>query len=238
MVVHRQPTSYAMTMPRIHEKNNFIWLTIALVGMLLTGQFSGVAPENRTLQIFEYSSVALLMLSLFSLRASSRWARNFMILLALLILMVIIRGATHHELAEYVYLGLVLAFMITAAWLVASQVLLTGSVDINKIIGAIALYLLLGMIWSILYVIMLEFSPDSLNGVEAVNWYDNMSTTTYFSFVTLTTLGYGDISPASPMARVLVMLEAITGMFYLAVIVASLVGSMRDERAESRSSND
>jgi voltage-gated potassium channel Kch len=64
--------------------------------------------------------------------------------------------------------------------------------------------------------------------VEAANWYDNLPTMTYFSFVTLTTLGYGDISPAKPMAEVLVVLEAITGMFYLAIIVASLVGARRD----------
>ena len=64
-------------------------------------------------------------------------------------------------------------------------------------------------------------------GIAAGPWYDNLPTTTYFSFVTLTTLGYGDISPVRPMAEVLVILEAIFGMFYLAVIVASLVGAKR-----------
>ena len=117
--------------------------------------------------------------------------------------------------------------MLSAAWLVGGEVLLTGTVDFNKIVGAIALYLLLGLIWSIFYVIALEISPGSLNGVESASWFDNFPTTTYFSFVTLTTLGYGDISPAEPMAEVLVILEAVTGMFYLAVIVASLVGAMR-----------
>jgi voltage-gated potassium channel Kch len=57
-----------------------------------------------------------------------------------------------------------------------------------------------------------------------------MPSTTYFSFVTLTTLGYGDMSPTTPTAQVLVVLEAVTGMFYLAIIVASLVGSMRENR--------
>ena len=46
---------------------------------------------------------------------------------------------------------------------------------------------------------------------------------TYFSFVTLTTVGYGDISPVSPAARTLAWVEAVTGQFYLAVIVAGLV---------------
>ena len=55
----------------------------------------------------------------------------------------------------------------------------------------------------------------------------------YFSFVTLTTLGYGDISPLTPVTQVLVILEAITGMFYLAVIVASLIGGSRRSSAQS-----
>nr|WP_269764034.1 potassium channel family protein [Shewanella benthica] len=47
----------------------------------------------------------------------------------------------------------------------------------------------------------------------------------YFSFVTLTTLGYGDISPISPFSQVLVYMEAIAGVFYMAIVVASLVSS-------------
>lgn len=237
-LVHPHTNFYARTMKRIHDKNNFIWLTLALIGMLLTGQFSVTATEFPTLQFLEYSSVALLVLSLLSLRASASWARTLLVILAALIAMVIIRGATQHELAEYVYLFLLLAFMVTAAWMVAGEVLLTGSVDLNKIIGAVALYLLLGLIWSILYVITLEISPGALKGIEPAAWYDNLSVTTYFSFVTLTTLGYGDISPATPLARVLVILEAICGMFYLAVIVASLVGSLREERKGDSSPSD
>jgi voltage-gated potassium channel Kch len=53
---------------------------------------------------------------------------------------------------------------------------------------------------------------------------------TYFSFVTLTTLGYGDISPVTPIAKVLVILEAVVGMFYIAIIVASLIGAVRDKK--------
>jgi len=60
-----------------------------------------------------------------------------------------------------------------------------------------------------------------------VHWVGTLNTMTYFSFVTLTTLGYGDISPARPVAEVLVVLEAVTGMFYLAIVVASLISSTR-----------
>lgn len=219
-----------MTMPKILEKNNFIWLTISLVGLLLSGAFSREVPDNLTLQLIEYSSIGLLLLSLLSLKSHSIWSKNFVVIVTLLLIAVIVRGATKSEFFEYAYLSLLLVFFVSSAWLVASEVLLTGEVNAHKIVGAIALYLLLGLIWSIFYTVILEFSPAALNGVEAGPWYDNMPTTTYFSFVTLTTLGYGDISPATPLAEVFVILEAVIGMFYLAVIVASLVGGLRRKK--------
>lgn len=217
-------------MPKGLQQYHFIWLTLALVGMMVTGAFSRDFPDVLTLQLVEYTSVALMMLSLLSLKTNMVLVKRFALIVALLLITVVVRGVTDYQAAEYLYLALLLAFLLMAAWLVAHQVLLTGSVDLNKMVGAVALYLLLGMIWSIFYVVALEIDPNALRGVEAGLWYDNMPTTTYFSFVTLTTLGFGDISPARPMTEVLVILEAVVGMFYLAVIVASLVGSLRDSQ--------
>ena len=215
-------------MPGLIKKNHFIWLTIALIGLMLTSAFSRGLPENLTLQLIEYTSVILLLLSLLSLKTDRLWGKGFLIIVGIMLTVVVVRGATEIGYFEYFYLGLMLVFMLGAAWLVGSQVLLTGKVDLNIIVGSVALYLLIGMIWSILYTILLEFSPDALNGIDPGMWYDNYPLTTYFSFVTLTTLGYGDISPATPVAQVMVILEAVIGMFYLAVIVASLIGGRRN----------
>ena len=87
------------------------------------------------------------------------------------------------------------------------------------------MFLLLGLIWSTLYLITLEFWHGAFNGIEYKNWNDNFAVTTYFSYVTMTTLGYGDISPALPVSRVLAFLQAIFGTFYMAVVVASLIGA-------------
>ena len=210
------------------KKNQFIWLTIALIGLMLTGAFSRGLPGNLTLQLIEYTSVILLLLSLLSLKTEHYWGKGFLIIVGIMLTVVVVRGATELGYFEYFYLGLMLAFMLAAAWLVGSQVLLTGTVDLNIVVGSVALYLLIGLIWSILYTILLEFSPDAINGIDPGMWYDNYPVMTYFSFVTLTTLGFGDISPATPVAQVIVILEAITGMFYLAVIVASLIGGRRN----------
>ncbi|WP_254662444.1 potassium channel family protein, partial [Vibrio parahaemolyticus] len=58
-----------------------------------------------------------------------------------------------------------------------------------------------------------------------IPWEDNFSNSAYFSFVTLTTLGYGDISLVTPIAKTLVYLESVVGVFYMAVVVSSLVSS-------------
>jgi voltage-gated potassium channel len=217
-----------LAMRGLIKRNHFIWLTLALIGLMLTGAFSREVADNLTLQLIEYTSVSLLLLSLLSLKTDHYWGKGFLIIVGIMLAVVVVRGATEIGYFEYFYLGLMLTFMLAAAWLVGSQVLLTGTVDLNIIVGSVALYLLIGLIWSIFYTILLEFAPDAINGIDAGMWYDNYPLMTYFSFVTLTTLGYGDMSPSTPVAQVMVILEAVTGMFYLAVIVASLIGGRRN----------
>jgi hypothetical protein len=92
----------------------------------------------------------------------------------------------------------------------------------EKIFGALSVYLLLGFIWAILFVMVDFLVPGSLRyGQDQALTGPQM---VYYSFVTLTTLGYGDIVPIAPSARALATLEAITGQLYLTVLVARLVG--------------
>lgn len=212
------------------KENHFIWLTVALIGLMITGAWSRDISDNLTLILIEYTSLALLVMSLLSLKTERVWFKGFLIILAFMLAAVVVRGYTEIEYFEYSYLALMLVFMLGAAWLVGRQVLLTGEVDINIVVGSVALYLLIGFIYAILFTVLLEVSPGALNGVEPGYWYDKFPSLTYFSFVTLTTLGYGDITPARPLAEVLVVLEAVTGMFYLAIIVASLIGGLRNKR--------
>ena len=66
--------------------------------------------------------------------------------------------------------------------------------------------------------------PDSFSGIATTDWQENFLHMVYFSFITLTTLGYGDIAAALPVSRFFDYLEAIVGRFYLAILVASLIG--------------
>ena len=110
---------------------------------------------------------------------------------------------------RYTHLLVLLAFFVWTTRVAARQVLFTGSIDLNKIIGAICIYLLLGLIWALLYLFIAELSPSAFNGFEQAPWTENFFSAIYYSFVTLTTLGYGEITPALPIARFLAFMEAI-----------------------------
>lgn len=97
----------------------------------------------------------------------------------------------------------------------------------DAILGAVCGYLLLGITWSVLYCALETASPGSFRtpspGNAAVASADR-GILGYYSFITLATVGYGDVTPTTPLARTLAWIEAVTGQFYLAVLVAGLVG--------------
>jgi len=113
-------------------------------------------------------------------------------------------------------------------------------VNFDSLVGTFCGYVLIGAIWSEMYFFLEYIHPGTLHFAQ-LNPRDTFETAPdrwlliqYFSFTTLSTLGYGDISPVSPIARTLACLEAICGQFYLAVLVAGLVSV----RASTFLSND
>jgi len=95
-------------------------------------------------------------------------------------------------------------------------------VTADLIIGAICAYFLVGLFWSSIYTIMEMVQPGSFLIPEGVGNIGSLFN--YYSFVTLTTLGYGDVTPLSEAARSLSVLEAAMGQLYIAVLIARLVG--------------
>lgn len=99
----------------------------------------------------------------------------------------------------------------------------------DAIFGAVCGYLLLGIIWSLLYCALEAVSPGAFRmpapaDARAMALPLDRSALGYYSFITLATVGYGDVTPTTPLARTLAWMEAITGQFYLAILVAGLVG--------------
>ena len=140
----------------------------------------------------------------------------------------------HYGLAMFQLVTLLVFFTMTTIF-ACRQVLFSGSVDLNEIVGAICIYIFLAVAWALAYLLVEQLFPGSIPELEGADWRDSMQRALYYSFVTMTTLGFGDISPLQPLARYLTYLEAVTGQFYIAVLVASLIGVRLADGSTSRS---
>jgi hypothetical protein len=125
------------------------------------------------------------------------------------------------EVVELARIGLPLLFFVYTTGRLLAAVVRERSVTRDTISGGISVYLLLGFCWALAYAFVERAAPGSLTG-EAFD-PTAFGSFLYFSFVTLTTLGYGEITPASLTARMMCAGEAITGPLYLAILVARLV---------------
>ncbi|WP_201352609.1 potassium channel family protein [Hydrogenimonas urashimensis] len=212
-----------MSLQRISSKNNFLYLCLALIGMLLASAVTNQFPNTILETLFSAVLVITLLIGVKSLHTQTTWKRIVYFLAVILgSLVLLLRFYPSKTTLFFVYLMLFLFFM--GSFKVAvRQILFKGKVDSNKIIGSLSLYLLIGLIWTTIYLMLLTFDPDAFNGIEVGEWEHLFFRVAYYSFVTLTTLGYGDVSPVSPLAEFFASLEAITGVFYMAIFVSSLI---------------
>ncbi len=118
-----------------------------------------------------------------------------------------------------------IVFMLFVSVHLLRFILRAPRVNAEVLCAGVSGYLFIGLLWTLTYTLVAEVAPDSFafNGGAASGRKMMGLESVYFSFVTLCTIGYGDISPVSPTARMLAILEATTGMFYMAVLIARLV---------------
>ena len=220
-------------MQHLNEQNHFVFLLFGLILLLFTGALLEYFPGDTGPIIMQGATVAALIIGTGGQQKNRNHLVTSIIFIVLMVLMVVAGLLIDRAGFGYLHLLLLLCFLVWMTWLAVRQVLFTGSITSNDIVGAICIYMLLGLIWAILYLLLALTTPGAFNGLPQAPWLDNFAAAVYFSFVTITTLGYGDISPALPVARFLVIMEAIVGVFYMAILVASLVGvrmSVRDEK--------
>ena len=212
-------------MQKIHSHNNFFFFTASLVFLLLVSGYVSSTPEGEHHLLLQGVVFTTELIAYLSLSLSRRWRLFIIFILLLNATVTLLREFVGLEIPPKIGLCLSLAFYMGMAYVAARQVLFSGNIEGNTIVGTLAVYLLLGIIWTGFYLLALEFWPDGIKGIEYKDWHDNFGDTAYFSYVTMTTLGYGDITPIVPMTRTLAYLQAVAGTFYMAVVVASLVGA-------------
>ena len=133
------------------------------------------------------------------------------------------------ETLEFISLTGSVFFFCYIAGLILADIFRAKMITLDIIAAGVSVYLFFGNICGLLYALIGRIDPNAFNIPEATASYlgnsiVDVSSAMYFSFVTLTTLGYGDITPINEFARSLAFLEAAMGQIYLTVLIASLVG--------------
>ena len=201
-----------------YRRRRFAWLFFSLL-LTLGGQpaLEALAPRFNPLELL----LAVNLLAAIASVAHERWIR---ILLALGVAFGALRGI-QAALGITAMLALSETLWVTAALVATAatvrHALRPGAVDAERIFAALDAYLLAGLVFGVCYWVLEQTWPGSL-GVASGRDLD-LARAVYFSFVTIATLGYGDIVPASSSAQGLAILEAVGGQMYLAVLVARLV---------------
>ena len=193
-------TAMFVLLPFVEQLQSGALIESILLSIVLISAVLAVAGEKRVL-------IVALILALPTLLA--RWVHHF----------------RPDLLPPEIFLvgGIALVVLVIASLL--RFVMTASSVTTDVLSAGVSAYLLLGVAWTFGYWLVAEVIPDafafnaSIKGEMSIKGFDGL----YFSFITLTTVGYGDISPVSKVARMLAATEAITGPLYLAVLIARLV---------------
>ena len=116
-------------------------------------------------------------------------------------------------------------FLLFAIWNLLRFVLTSPEVDLEILCASLSAFILLGLLWTFAYWLVAELNPDAFSFNIAAESNKTMQgfNSFYFSFITLSTVGYGDITPVAKVARMLAATEAMTGLLYVAVLIARLV---------------
>lgn len=165
----------------------------------------------------------LLAIGIWSLKNAGRFYAIGMTIAVVGILINLLAFNIESELLMLASRTAVFGFLLVAIAYTFSEVTFGTEISFNRLLGAICVYLLLGLIWALLYSFIEALSPGSFHGIEVGDDHGVNSEWVYFSFVTMTTLGYGDFSPLSESARALAYMQAVVGQFYIAILVAGLV---------------
>ena len=207
------------------RKDNFVYLLAALIIFLV------VLPILEDLNLLSGAFIrpisfsCLFAVGVWSLRDSKRIFRIGMALAIVGVSSNTLAVANDSRSLYFLGTATLFAFLALATRSALRQVVFSKEIDANRLVGAVCVYLMLGVLWALMYATLAELDAAAFAGALPTNAEDWNLEWVYYSFVTLTTLGYGDIIPASATARTLAYSEAVVGVFYMAMLVAALVGS-------------
>ena len=197
-------------------------LTIVLLVMMFV-----VAPLQALgifgFQIFELLLAIMLVAGVFVISGSRTAVAAMLVALVMIITATVLRIRSPSILDLNLFAGAWLIVGVTLAWAVARSIFAAGRITYHRIVGAVLLYLTVAIIFAAFYTFIGTLQPTAFANMKVEDSPKLATELIYFSFATMTTTGYGDISPLHPMARALCNLEAIFGQLYHATLLARLV---------------
>jgi len=207
--------------------NKFLYLLLAL---LLFFIFDSLFVEAKKNYISNIVFTFTILVSLYAIIDTKKPLVFASIILGLAALVVSWSGGVMAiDMATEVFLlSLYILFFALITIITLASTLKHQPVTVNTLYGAICAYLLIGLTSSFIYQLIFTLNPNAFTQMTA-SAIDNTHFI-YYSFVTLTTLGYGDTTPTSSIAQLVSWIEAVTGQVYLTMLIAELVGSYISQR--------
>lgn len=218
-------------MPGRLGQHKHLLLLAAVLFALVTQPL--VAHESAAARIVYDLLIAAVAAGVIVVVFEERWERQ--VALALLAPAVVLtvalytvsaRLALPAAVAYHLSITLFIAF---AVGVIVRDIFRRHAISFDEVIGAFCGYLLLGLVWGNLYVVVEVLAPGSFAVAPAIQWQlDDLhlrrALFTYVSFATMASLGYNDVTTVAPLANILTWLEVMTAQFYLAVVIAQIVG--------------
>jgi hypothetical protein len=202
-------------------------LSSHLVFLIVLAVFIIATPFVGTLPRAELINSGLLTLVLASGLLVIQARRGTLVLATLLAVPgLVARWINYYQpelMPAFVHLVFGMLFLALVAVLFLRFILRAPRVTAQVLEAGISTYLVFGLLWTLAYVLVGRLTPEAFT-FSAPGQSMNAANAVYYSFVTLTTMGYGDILPVSRAARMLAVSEATTGVLYMSVLIARLVG--------------
>ncbi len=199
------------------------YLLASLVVFLISG---AVSKRSLTGDLIELSAFLLVMITAVASMAEHRLARVVGMILALpFVAAYLLAYANDPRMSDrpsLVAAAASLPFMVLSFWTTFTYTIRRAPITTDRMFGAAAAFLLMAVAWAGLYAVAELVQPGSFRTPPELATVV-LNDLTYFSMVTQTTLGYGDITPARKLARSFAMLQSSAGLFYMGAIVAYLV---------------
>ena len=204
------------------------YFTLSLTLLLITIIYPLAQAQNSIL-LQDTAISAVLISALYAVNDKKIVFRILAVLLLPMLISIWVLESDYQSALSKLSAILTMAFLCVTLAAVFTHVILAREIDANMIFGSVAVYLLVGIIVALILLYLHNTDPGTVLGSlsNADPWggnNDNLAVLLYFSMITLTSVGYGDMVPVGPAAKSVAMLTGVFGQLYVAILVAKLVG--------------